>query len=292
MGTLSHHQTRARDFLHRADRAISTHDPATHDPAEAAASLRRAASHATTALAVHQGWKHKSQRQLETVLHANIVGENLSRSHLKTFRQAHTLSHQIPTTPAPCAPRPKPAHGEPVEPHPTPAPGAPVKPHPKPAHGEPVEPRAARPTKSNHPVNPVHPCQTSLRRMRRRVASLITHALRLIAGDPKPVRHHKLWLRQPDFPIAPDFTCIQDILSLPNYQEITRKFRLHSAPLAAQPDPHGHYAHGEAPRRCLCHADLWAKPQDPHRIILSPLWQRALEKTFRIKLPNPLQLAC
>ena len=106
--------------------------------------------------------------------------------------------------------------------------------------------------------------------MRRRVSSLITHALRLIAGDPKPVRHHKLWLRQPDFPIAPDFTSIQDILSLPNYNEITRKFRLHSAPLAAQPDPHGHYAQGDAPRRCLCHADLWAKPQDPHRITLSP----------------------
>ena len=281
MGTLSHHQTRARDFLHRADRAISTHDPATHDPAEAAASLRRAASHATTALAVHQGWKHKSQRQLETVLHANIVGETLSRSHLKTFRQAHTLSQQIPTAPgAPVASRPKPAHG------------APAKPRPRTAHGEPVEPRATDPTKSNHPVNPVHPCQTSLRRMRRRVSSLITHALRLIAGDPKPVRHHKLWLRQPDFPIAPDFTCIQDILSLPNYNEITRKFRLHSAPLAAEPDPHGHYAHGEAPRRCTCHADLWAKPQDPHRITLSPLWQRALEKTFRIKLPTPLQLAC
>ncbi len=254
MGTLSHHQTRARDFLHRADRAIST-----HDPAEAAASLRRAASHATTALAVHQGWKHKSQRQLEIVLHANIAGETLSRSHLKTFRQAHTLSHQIPTTPA---------------------------------SGAPVKPRASQPTKSNHPVNPVNPCQTHVRRMRRRVASLINHAIRLIAGDPKPVRHHKLWLRQPDFPIAPDFTCIQDILSLPNYQEINRKFRLHSAPLAAQPDPHGHYAHGEAPRRCTCHADLWAKPQDPHRIILSPLWQRALEKTFRIKLPTPLQLAC
>ncbi|MCY4415663.1 MAG: hypothetical protein OXE87_05060, partial [Chloroflexi bacterium] len=271
MGTLSHHQAKARDFLHRADRAISTHDPATHDPAEAAASLRRAASHATTALAVHQGWKHKSQRQLEIVLHANIVGETLSRSHLKTFRQAHTLSQQMPIAPA---------HGEPV------------KPRPRTAHGEPVEPRATDPTKSNHPVNPVHPCKTQLRRMRRRVASLITHAIRLIAGDPKPVRHHKLWLRQPDFPIAPDFTSIQDILSLPNYNEITRKFRLHSAPLAAQPDPHGHYAQGDAPRRCLCHAHLWAKPQNPHRITLSPLWRRALEKTFRIKLPNPLQLAC
>ena len=92
-------------------------------------------------------------------------------------------------------------------------------------------------------------------------------------------------------PATPDFTSIQDILSLPNYNETSRKFRLHSAPLAAEPDPHGHYARGEAPRRCLCHAHLWAKPQDPHRIALSPLWQRALEKAFRIKLPTPLQLA-
>ncbi|MCY4415784.1 MAG: hypothetical protein OXE87_05680, partial [Chloroflexi bacterium] len=60
MGTLPPHQAKARDFLPRADQAISTHDPATHDPAthdpaEAAVALRRAASHATTALAVHQG---------------------------------------------------------------------------------------------------------------------------------------------------------------------------------------------------------------------------------------------
>ena len=128
--------------------------------------------------------------------------------------------------------------------------------------------------------------------MRRRVASLITHVIRLIAGDPKPVQHHKLWLRKPDHPIAPEFTSIHDILRLPNYEEIRQKFRLRAAPLAAEPDPHGSYDRGDAPRRCPCHAHLWDKPQDPHRIILSPLWQRALEKTFRIRLPNPLQLSC
>ena len=86
METLSHHQAKASEFLHRADLAINS-----HDPTEAAVALRRAASHITTALAVHQGWKHRSQRQLETVLHVNIAADNLSRSHLKTLRQAHTL---------------------------------------------------------------------------------------------------------------------------------------------------------------------------------------------------------
>ena len=241
MGTLSHHQTKANEFLHRADRAITT-----HDSTEAAVALRRAASHITTALAVHQGWKHKSRRQLENVLQIAVSFETLSRSHLKTFRQTHTLAAHL------------------------------AKP---PDHPEPVASRAANPA-------------VALRRMRRRVASLITHTGCLIAGEPKPVRHHKLWLRKPDLPIAPDFTCIQDILQLPNYEEIRQKFRLHRIALAADPDPHGWYERGDTPRRCPCHAELWNKPRDPHRITLSPLWQRALQKTFRIRLPNQLQLSC
>ena len=155
MGTLSHHQTKANESLHRADRAITT-----HDSTEAAVALRRAASHITTALAVHQGWKHKSRRQLENVLQIAVSFETLSRSHLKTFRQTHTLAAHL------------------------------AKP---PDHPEPVASRAANPA-------------VALRRMRRRVASLITHTGCLIAGEPKPVRHHKLWLRKPDLPIAPDFT--------------------------------------------------------------------------------------
>lgn len=128
--------------------------------------------------------------------------------------------------------------------------------------------------------------------MRRRVSSLINDTGLLIAGRPKPVRHHKLWLRQLDLPPPPDFTSVQDILQLPNFEDIRHEFMLFSAPLAAEPDPHGSYDRGDAPRRCLCHAHLWDKPKDPHRITLSPLWRRALEKTFRIRLPNPLHLTC
>ena len=256
MGTLSHHQAKAHEFLQRADRAITT-----RDPGPAAVALRRAATHMTTALAVHQGWKHKSRRQLETVLHANIAAETLSRSHLKTLRQAHTLPILL-------------AAGQ----------TAVVTKPPLPDGRE----RAGVRGQSESP----HPCKIQVRRMRRRVASLITHARHLIAGKPKPVQHHKLWLRKPDLPEAPDFTSVQDILQLPNFEEIRQKFRLFRAPLAAEPDPHGWYERGDIPRRCRCHAELWEKPQDPHRITLSPLWQRALEKTFRIKLPDAITLRC
>ena len=290
MGTLSHHQAKAHEFLLRADRAITA-----RDPAPAAVALRRAATHMTTSLAVHQGWKHRSQRQLETVLHVNIVDETLSRSHLKTLRQAHTLAANLspngtqqPVGATHASPPVLPQHNA-VRPTRTTTP----------AHGEQpqvrlrrIEPQAIHSIKPNHPVNPADLCKTTIRRMRRRVASLINHTLLLIAGKPKPVQHHKLWLRRPDFPAVPDFTCIQDILQLPNYQEIRQKFRLHRAPLSAEPDPHGWYQRGDAPRRCRCHAELWDKPRDPRRITLSPLWQRALEKTFRIRLPDALTLTC
>ena len=256
MGTLSHHQAKAQEFLQQADRAITT-----RDPGPAAVALRRAATHMTTALAVHQGWRHRSKRQLETVLHANIASETLSRSHLNTLRQAHTLPILL-------------AAGQ----------TAVVTKLPLP-HGR---ERAGVTWASENPRQ----CKTQIRRMRRRVASLITHALLLIAGKPKPVKHHKLWLRKPDLPEAPDFTSVQDILQLPNFEEIRQKFRLFRAPLAAEPDPHGWYERGDIPRRCRCHTELWDQPQDPHRITLSPLWQRALEKTFRIKLPDVLTLRC
>lgn len=226
MGTLSHHRSKAGEYLRHADRAISS-----CDPDQAAVTLRRAASHITTALAVQQGWKHNSRRRLESVLQAAVSADCLSRSHLKTFRQSHS-----------------------------------------------------------HAANPAHYPQTALRRMRRRVASLIKHAAALIAGRPKPVVHHKLWQRKPNLPVPPDFTRVQDIIRLPNFLDIQQRFGLHSVALAAAPDPHGCYPRGEIPRPCHCHAALWNKPQDPARITLSPPWRSALEKTFRIRLPNPLQL--
>ena len=261
MGTISHHQARAHEFLNRADRAIANHNPRiAHDPLmahaplmvslsnhdhapshSAAMALRRAATHAVTALAVNAGWKHKSRFQLETVLHAAISSDTLSRSHLITFRQIHDLTAKLPL---------------------------------------PSRERAG-----------VRGINAALRRLRRRVASLIKAVAALIAGNPKPVRHYKRWQRKPDLPDLPRLTYVRQILSLPNYEDIQDKFHLHHIPLDTDPDPHGFYRRGDAPRPCPCHADLWNRPRDEHRITLSPPWRHALEKTFRVTLPNPLILA-
>ena len=258
MGTLSHHQAQAHRFIYRADQAI-----AVRDHTSASGSLRRAATHVITALAVHQDWPHKSRRQLEMVLHANIASANLSYSHLKTLRQVHTLS-----TEPPLSLRERAGVRGILE--------------------SPSNPKS----KSHHPAHPVNPCQTQLRRMRRRVASLIKDVNAVIAGNPPPVHYHKFELRKPDFPVLPQLTYLQQILALPNFSEIQQKFRLADVGMDTDPDPHGFYQRGDQPRRCQCHADLWNRPENPNRITLSPPWRHALEKTFRIKLPENLQLTC
>ena len=270
MGTVPHHQAKAHEFLNRADCAIAAHDPlipsrskdslipSSSKEEEAAAALCRAASHIITALAVHYGCKHNSRPRLEFVLHAAIADDCLTRSHLQTFRQIYTLPQHLATLLA---------------------------------HPEPVEGRAAGPIESNHPANPMQRCKYELRRMRRRVAALIASVNGILRGEPKPLRYNKLWQRRPDLPTAPNFTHVRDVTTLPNYLDIRERFRLHQIGLAAVPDPHGWYDRGEQPRRCPCHSDLWREPKrEPSHITLSPLWRKALEKTFRIKLPDNHQL--
>ena len=254
MGTVSHHRTRALASLERADRLIADNAPripgcrrsARGESQDAAEALRRAATHITTALAVHQDCKHNSHRRLEYVLHANIAYDALSRSHLKTFRQVNLLPGLL----------------DPARPPP---------------------PRAGSPRRWRH---------NQLRRMRRRVASMISDTTLLIEGVPRPVKHHKLALREPDLPPPPYFSHVRDILQLPNFLEIRNRYRLNSAAMDTEPDPHGMYARGQDPRRCTCHAHLWNRRKNPNYIILSPLWRRALEKTFRMRLPPNLKLPC
>ena len=231
MGTVEFHQAKATEFLQHADHAIGD-----RDPPRAAVALRRALTHALTAVAVHDGRSHNSRRQLEHVMHSNIVRQRLERDHLKTFRQVHSLLDHLSSA-----------------------------------------------DRSGDPA-------VALRRMRRRVSSFITHCAALIAGQPKPVRPHKRWLRDPDHRKPDRFETVQDILSLPNYDAIRRRFNLFNVPLAASPDPHGWYHYGMTPRPCSCHRELWGLPKDDSAIILSPLWRRALEKAFWIKLPDPLRL--
>ena len=108
MGTVAHHRDKARYFLHRARDATAAGRPQDdagpgpgHPPdaatavspqmLESADALRRAASHAATALNVHAGFRHNTRRRLSFGLQAAIMTGRFSRSHYKTFRQTCTL---------------------------------------------------------------------------------------------------------------------------------------------------------------------------------------------------------
>ena len=106
MGTVAHHRDKARYFLHRARDATpaaagprpqhdagpgQTPDTAASAFLESAAALRRAASHAATALNIHAGFRHNTRRRLAFGLQAAIMTGRFSRSHYKTFRQTCTL---------------------------------------------------------------------------------------------------------------------------------------------------------------------------------------------------------
>ena len=268
------------------------------DPIQVAAvALRRAASHAATALAVHYGCKHSSRRRLEFAIHLAVCSGRLSRSHLKTFRQVHNNPHSFPRplsssrskTPSP-RPETRASHPKATLPRPES-----LAPHSKPRSSRPESPSSrSKPPSQNHAVHPVNGCKSAIRRLRRRVAAMLAAVAALVAGNPKPVRYHKLWLRKANLPTLPELSHIRDVLDLPNYQEIIDRFNLIGAPMAAEPDPHGWYNRGQAPIPCPCHQALWDKHEAAveHRIVLSPLWRRALEKTFRVKLPDPLTLSC
>ena len=299
MGTVPHHQAKALAFLWRADQAV-----AERDNAEAAAALRRAASHVATALAVHYDCKHNTRRRLEFALHVAIGDQHLSRSHLKTLRQTYSLSQRLATQPArpnPAAPtpRPEPVAGRRAAGWSRPASGGSPSSRPSSPSSRPSSPsflRKQESTAAGHAASdhPAHPCKNDLRRLRRRVASMLTAVSAFLKGEPKPVRYHKLWLRKANFPVLPTLNHVRDIMTLPNYDEILSRFNLIGAPMAEEPDPHGSYHRGQPPRRCSCHRDLWNKyaSGNANRFTLSPLWRHALEKTFRTKLPEQLQLAC
>ena len=122
MGTVAHHRDKARYFLHRArDATPAAGRPQHHDAdagpgqppdaaaavspqmLEAAAALRRAASHAATALNVHAGFRHNTRRRLSFGLQAAIMTGRFSRSHYKTFRQTCTLEAALQAPDSPVA---------------------------------------------------------------------------------------------------------------------------------------------------------------------------------------------
>ena len=122
------------------------------------------------------------------------------------------------------------------------------------------------------------------RQARNRVAMLIRSIEGAIAGRPvtgrgrRPVRPTR---RQAPVSIA-------EIVALPDYREIAEAHGLVNAPLARRPDPHGFYPRGLTPPPCDCHPANLDLRREPSAIELSPLWKRALERTFRVKLPDTI----
>ncbi len=131
---------------------------------------------------------------------------------------------------------------------------------------------------------------TSLTRLRRRAAAFLKAANAIIAGQPLPVRPTQRYLRKPHEITPPTFYSVRDITNLPNFLKIRSHFRLPNE-LAAKTDPHGHYEFlRQEPVPCYCHPKPRKITTNSAFITLSPLWRRALEKTFHIKLPTPLPL--
>ena len=67
-------------------------DPFIDGLADAADSIQRAAAHAATALAVHIGLRHNTTRRLQIALTDAIFCDHLRRGHLRTFRHTYTLA--------------------------------------------------------------------------------------------------------------------------------------------------------------------------------------------------------
>ena len=96
IGTVAHHRQRSHYFLNRAHVNL-----AFGDTANAADGLRRSASHAATAAAVHWHYPHRSQRLLANALRCVIFDLRLPTRHLNTFDDvyavrppwSHTVDH-------------------------------------------------------------------------------------------------------------------------------------------------------------------------------------------------------
>ena len=79
-------------------------------------------------------------------------------------------------------------------------------------------------------------------------------------------------------------------MALPDYQEIAQAHGLSWSPLARLPDHHNFYARGLTPRPCPCHPADLTRRGDPSTIELSPLWKRALERTFHVPFPDTIPI--
>ena len=122
------------------------------------------------------------------------------------------------------------------------------------------------------------------RQARNRVSALLRSIEGAIAGRPVTGRGR----RPPRPPSRPVPRSMAEIIALPDYQEIAQAHGLAQSPLVRLPDPHDFYARGLTPRPCPCHPSDLTQRGDPSAIELSPLWQRALERSFHVKFPDTI----
>ena len=97
MGTVPHHQERSQHYLTQArahlDAAIR--NPSVPDDARcatAAVALRRAATHAVTAAAVHWYSGHRSRRRLSNVLIDLAFQRKIGLAQIRVFQRLHRLA--------------------------------------------------------------------------------------------------------------------------------------------------------------------------------------------------------
>ena len=125
------------------------------------------------------------------------------------------------------------------------------------------------------------------RQARNRVAMLVRSVEGALSGRLVTGRGR----RSPPPPRRPAPRSVSQIIALPDYREIIRAHNLEAAPLARSPDPHGFYDRGQEPPRCPCHPVKLPLRDDSETIQLSPLWKRALERTFRVPFPETIPVS-
>ena len=301
MGTVQHHQSRSDALLRHAceatDAAIAA--PATFGPtppgavdpfidglADAVDSIRRAAAHAATALAVHGGLRHNTTRRLQIALANAIFGGQLRRGHLRTFRQTYSLAAvlNLPTPAYKIASLARAAG------HTANAGSA----------GHAVR-RRRRPHR-RHPGGAIghRPMATTIqtiRRMCRRVASLKNAIAAIIAGHPKLVRRAQRSLRcdrdefTPATPTYGEIRSAGEITRLPYYQSFLKRYGLVGVPMST--DCALYPGYGYAARRiCRCSPELRHLASDhDHNIVLVPQWRQALADAYpHLQIPQLLPL--
>ena len=94
MGTVAHHRNRSRHFLSRC-----TSQTDAGQTRFAAQSLRRAASHAVTAAAVHWYFRYHTKRRLNTVIYNLVIEGRIPYSCVLTFRDIYGLASLIDNAP-------------------------------------------------------------------------------------------------------------------------------------------------------------------------------------------------